>query len=738
MIRHAWIVLVVMLSAASYCEARTGKRSVADLIADLKKGEKEKIAALEQLEVLGEKAAEATPALIELLPGKNEDIRLATAITLGKIGKPAVEPLVKATKSKDADVRFYAVWSLAFIGPSAKTAVPAVVKAMSDSSAPVRRKAAYALGRIGADPETVAPVLVEALGDKDADVREAASGALPKIGKIAVPALVKAMDSDNAILRNGAIKTLGEMGADAEPAIPGLKAYLHEPKKGAGEQAADALAGIGTPALKTLTAAANNDNDAVRVLALRGLDRMGAAAVPAFIDLLGAKQLDVKRHAAINLGRLQVQDKSVVIALGYATKDKDFQVRQNALISLQNMGTNAKLAEPYIVALLTDIDSQIRVQAFNVLQSMGVDPRPGLKKALSHPDVATRITTACLMSQLNLEVALAEPILLDGLKNKDKSLKMQAAHALSLRGLQEDAVVPIFIDGLTSDVPSVRRQAAESIARYGPKGRKAIPALINALEDADDAVSAQAMSALKQIGEDPKTLLPAMFKVLRRKETNLHPAAAQIVFQVGPSVPEEIITRLKTEDSPGVRLACLQVLAMVGPPAKDALKELVKALDDPAPRARMTAARALGNIGPDAKAAEKALTKATEDGDANVQQIAKAALEQIRADPNQKEFVVKGVLTPGDPFDRVRANMYHVVHTHQMKKGQEYTIRLNARWDNYLRLENAKGVELAQDDDGDGFPNAKIVYRAPEDGWYRIIVTSFAPQASGPYTLSVR
>ena len=92
------------------------------------------------------------------------------------------------------------------------------------------------------------------------------------------------------------------------------------------------------------------------------------------------------------------------------------------------------------------------------------------------------------------------------------------------------------------------------------------------------------MHALLQTGEEPKKLLPEMFKVLRRKETHLHAAAAQVIFQVGPTSPDEIIARLKTEDAPGVRLTCLQVLAMIGPPAKDAVKELVKALDDPAPR----------------------------------------------------------------------------------------------------------------------------------------------------------
>ena len=82
--------------------------------------------------------------------------------------------------------------------------------------------------------------------------------------------------------------------------------------------------------------------------------------------------------------------------------------------------------------------------------------------------------------------------------------------------------------------------------------------------------------------------------------------------------------------------------------------------------------------------------------------------------------------------------MYHVVHTYKMTKGQRYEINLNSPWDNYLRLENAGGMQLAEDDDSGGNLNARIQFVAPQDGWYRIIVTSFAPGASGAYTLSVR
>ena len=85
-----------------------GEADVASLIADLKKSDADKVQAAEKLEALGPKAAAAAPALIELFAAKNEDVRLRSALALGKIGKAAVEPLTAALQKDDADVRFYA------------------------------------------------------------------------------------------------------------------------------------------------------------------------------------------------------------------------------------------------------------------------------------------------------------------------------------------------------------------------------------------------------------------------------------------------------------------------------------------------------------------------------------------------------------------------------------------------------------------------------------------------------
>ncbi len=324
---------------------------VASLLADLQKGDREKLLALHSLEALGPKAAGAVSALVELLAVKNEEVRLQSALVLGKIGGPAVVPLTGALGSSDSSTRFYAVWALAFIGPEAKSATAAVVKLLGDPSADVRRKAAYALGRIASDPEAVVSGLVGALSDENEDVRQAAAEALPHMGKAALPALRSALGGTKAVPRNLAIKAVAALGAAAESAVPELKRLLLDPDKGSAEAAAEALAGIGAPSLPALLDAVSDNTLAVRALAMQALQKLGTAAVPALVDLLGAKQVDVRRQSAALLGGIPVNDKMVIIGLGYATKDTDFQVRRNALQALRRRGPGAMLAEPYIQRL---------------------------------------------------------------------------------------------------------------------------------------------------------------------------------------------------------------------------------------------------------------------------------------------------------------------------------------------------------------------------------------------------
>lgn len=81
----------------------------------------------------------------------------------------------------------------------------------------------------------------------------------------------------------------------------------------------------------------------------------------------------------------------------------------------------------------------------------------------------------------------------------------------------------------------------------------------------------------------------------------------------------------------------------------------------------------------------------------------------------------------------------------KMKMGQLYIIEMNTtranggKLDPYLYLENAGQMVLARDDDGGGFPNARLLFRAPADGEHTIIATGLSDSSAlGDYTLLVR
>lgn len=123
-------------------------------------------------------------------------------------------------------------------------------------------------------------------------------------------------------------------------------------------------------------------------------------------------------------------------------------------------------------------------------------------------------------------------------------------------------------------------------------------------------------------------------------------------------------------------------------------------------------------------------------------------LGQDQKDPPVKEDMVRtvgkgltieGKLTADDPKDALLKNSYQKVHLVKMEAGNTYVIDLRSnKFDSFLRLEDSAKKQLAQDDDGGGFPHARIVFPAKRTDAYRIIVTTFKGGDTGEYTLSIR
>jgi serine/threonine-protein kinase len=123
----------------------------------------------------------SAPSWVAELQGEDRSQRLLAARALARLGREAVEPLIGALRSSDAEIRILAATALGQIGGSANTAVPALSDAAGDPDPLVRVWANYALARIDwMDPAAVA-ALRKSAAEGDAAVREAAARALQHI-----------------------------------------------------------------------------------------------------------------------------------------------------------------------------------------------------------------------------------------------------------------------------------------------------------------------------------------------------------------------------------------------------------------------------------------------------------------------------------------------------------------------------------------------------------------------------
>jgi hypothetical protein len=104
-----------------------------------------------------------------------------------------------------------------------------------------------------------------------------------------------------------------------------------------------------------------------------------------------------------------------------------------------------------------------------------------------------------------------------------------------------------------------------------------------------------------------------------------------------------------------------------------------------------------------------------------------------------KDTVVNDELTNADLKDKVRTGSFCKTFTYKMTEGRKYQIDMvSGAFDSYLRLENPKGEQVASDDDGGGFPNARIQYEAPTTGDFTISATTFGGGSTGKFTVTVK
>jgi HEAT repeat protein len=207
--------------------------------------------------------------------------------------------------------------------------------------------------------------LILALRHTNLDTQWKAAEALGELGQEAVDYLLEALISGNKDIRLGAIEALGEIRDPAT--VNPIMALLGDGDNEIRWEAALALGEIGDlSAIRPLERILRDQDRYVRYGAALALEKLGwkpSDPQEAAYQLVGRQDWD----GAAGLG------KEAIPALSLALKDKDRDIRMEAVRTLGEIGDEAAI--PPIYTALRDSDGEVRWEAVCAAPKCGIDLR---------------------------------------------------------------------------------------------------------------------------------------------------------------------------------------------------------------------------------------------------------------------------------------------------------------------------------------------------------------------------
>jgi HEAT repeat protein len=332
----------------------SSERPVGELVEDVVRGNAgTRWLAMEALRRLRRDAAEAEPRLRATLErlGNRRTEALALFLVTGD-AEPALALAHHWLSLKDVDLDFRAACLISELGRAAGPALPSLLALLREDPE-TARVAALALGRIGIAREDVVAALRAAAGRKEGDVPRTARASLWRLGD-REPTLGRLRERlGKAAGRREALREALGLGEGAAPLLPELLACLDE-----GEHlplAADCLA------------------------------RIGAPAVPALVERLGAEDADLRLAAAWALLRIGPAAESAVDGLLRASEDESAEVRAEATYALAKAAPEDPRVLEAVVARLADEAFEVRATAARALALLGEAGVPALERARHDP-----------------------------------------------------------------------------------------------------------------------------------------------------------------------------------------------------------------------------------------------------------------------------------------------------------------------------------------------------------------
>ncbi len=462
--------------------------------------------------------ASALRDLVEILKDEKSEIRFEVARALGRIGAPAIAPVLEALsawKPGHVPERFpyYALDALVAIG---EPALPELAKALQDEK--LRDYARQALGRIGMKAEDF---LVAALKDKNPKVRCAAVYGLSNLGsERVIRCLCDALNDEDKSVRYAASMALERHGAMDNTRM--LK-DLENPDPARRKVAliffnSNAEPRAGGPIIR-LMSDADPETRALAVGAIRY-----CKSEEAFQALLAAAEdRDAGVRSRVMYAFLQFMDPRCTDTVIKALSDPEPKVRFGAVETFRKFvgKSHARAVEP-LVAIMMSADRNMRGTVAELLVFIGKPAVQPLMGALGQKEGEFREDAAKALGEIGDPDSA--PALIKALANCSfKDTLVRAIARMCAKSVKE------FIGAVSHENAGVRKGVAEAFGLSG--NRDCVEPLISLLGDRDAPVSRAACISLGLLKDE--RCVEALAGLLKIKDDSLRYSAAEALGSVG-------------------------------------------------------------------------------------------------------------------------------------------------------------------------------------------------------------
>jgi HEAT repeat protein/uncharacterized membrane protein YraQ (UPF0718 family) len=526
---------------------------------------------------------EAEPVLLQAIKDNNARTAWKAAMLLAQLGNPAgANQLLDAVAKGSPGERREGMKFLAELGDA--RAVPLLVEALVDREPDVAKKSVKPLEQLLASKPAYRAEVVKALREKQAPLHKAlimqVLAGLKHPPAIAV--FVELATHPDPIVRQAAVAALGLSQTQQHAGL--LQQALHDSHPGVRQAAICAIGEMAdTNAVPQLMSIVQTGSVSVARSAAAALVKIGPAAAPSLLPLLGSAPLPVRMLAANALGDLHAA--AAADALLAMAQEKETGARAAAANALGRLGDPRAI--PLLIRLLADEDEQVAENAALSLADLGKDAATPLLAALRQKQTGV---TAALCARALSAAAAASPAVLDDLwksgNESDRSVALLAAEQLGA-----EAGSAFILAAVRPEVaPPLRGEALRILGTFLPEDRAPLLAALE--EPAPDVVAAAAAAALGSLGAS-EAAVPIQ-KLLTRESPVARLAALQALEELGSTNAAPALLPLLADTNAAIRAAAVRTLGLLGGPAATA--PIARLTSDPDAEVRLAAAGALGEI----------------------------------------------------------------------------------------------------------------------------------------------